>query len=77
MDLDKVKSLLAEQLNIKAETITAESKIVDDLGADSLDVVELLMTLEDEFGVAVSDEEAVQIKTVGDIVKILNKNEEK
>ena len=77
MDLDKVKSLLAEQLNIKAETITAESKIVDDLGADSLDVVELLMTLEDEFGVAVSDEEAVQIKTVGDIVKLLNKNEEK
>lgn len=72
MDLEKVKSLLAEQLNIKAETIKAESKIVDDLGADSLDVVELLMTLEDEFGVAISDEEAVKIKTVGDILNIVN-----
>ena len=74
MDLEKVKSLLAEQLNIKAETIKAESKIVDDLGADSLDVVELLMTLEDEFGVAISDEEAVKIKTVGDILNIVNGN---
>lgn len=72
MDLEKIKSLLAEQLNIKAETIKAESKIVDDLGADSLDVVELLMTLEDEFGVAISDEEAVKIKTVGDILNIVN-----
>ena len=72
MDLEKIKSLLAEQLNIKAETIKAESKIVDDLGADSLDVVELLMTLEDEFGVAISDEEAVKIKTVGDIPNIVN-----
>ena len=75
MDLEKVKSLLAEQLNIKAETIKAESKIVDDLGADSLDVVELLMTLEDEFGVAISDEEAVKIKTVGDILNIVNAEE--
>jgi len=77
MDLDKIKSLLAEQLNIKAETIKAESKIVDDLGADSLDVVELLMTLEDEFGVTISDEDAVKIKTVGDILKIINVEEEK
>jgi len=77
MDLEKVKSLLAEQLNIKAETIKAESKIVDDLGADSLDVVELLMTLEDEFGVTISDEDAVKIKTVGDILKIINVEEEK
>ena len=76
MDLNKVKSLLAEQLNIKPETIKAESKIVDDLGADSLDVVELLMTLEDEFGVAISDEEAVKIKTVGDILNIVNGVEE-
>ena len=75
MDLEKVKSLLAEQLNIKAETIKAESKIVDDLGADSLDVVELLMTLEDEFGVAISDEEAVKIKTVADILNIVNAEE--
>lgn len=72
MDLEKIKSLLAEQLNIKAETIKAESKIVEDLGADSLDVVELLMTLEDEFGVAISDEDAVKIKTVADIANIIN-----
>jgi len=68
---EKVKSILAEQLNVKADKIKPESKIVEDLGADSLDVVELLMTMEDDFGIAVSDEEAVQLKTVQDIVKML------
>ena len=63
---EKVKSILAEQLNVKADKIKLESKIVEDLGADSLDVVELLMTMEDDFGIAVSDEEAVQLKTVQD-----------
>ncbi len=71
MAIDKIKKLLAEQLNISEDTISETSKIVDDLGADSLDVVELLMTLEDEFGVSVSDEDAVKIKTVGDIAKII------
>ena len=71
MAIDKIKKLLAEQLNISEDTISESSKIVDDLGADSLDVVELLMTLEDEFGVSVSDEDAVKIKTVGDIAKII------
>ena len=74
MEIDKIKSLLANQLNIDENTISESSKIVDDLGADSLDVVELLMTLEDEFGVSVSDEEALEIKTVGDIAKIIEKN---
>lgn len=68
---EKIKSILSEQLNVKADKIKPESKIVEDLGADSLDVVELLMTMEDDFGVAVSDEEAVNLKTVGDIVKML------
>lgn len=68
---DKVKAILMEQLNLKADKIKLESKIVEDLGADSLDVVELLMTMEDSFGVSVSDEEAVNLKTVGDIVKML------
>lgn len=68
---EKVKSILAEQLNVKADKIKPESKIVEDLGADSLDVVELLMTMEDDFGIAVSDEEAVKLKSVQDIVTML------
>ena len=72
MTLVKVKKLLAEQLNVDAEKITEKSKVIDDLGADSLDVVEMLMTLEDEFNVTVSDEESVNLKTVGDIVKLID-----
>ena len=72
MTFDKVKKLLAEQLNVDAEKITAASKVIEDLGADSLDVVEMLMTLEDEFNVTVSDEESVALKTVGDIVKLID-----
>ncbi len=71
---EKIKSLLIEQLNVKPDTVKPESKIIEDLGADSLDVVELLMTLEDEFGVVVSDEEAVALKTVNDIVNVIEKN---
>jgi len=72
MTLDKVKQLLAEQLNIPAEKIKAESRVIEDLGADSLDVVEMLMTLEDNFNVTVTDEESVNLKTVGDIVKLID-----
>ena len=72
MTFEKVKSLLASQLTIVKDTIKLESKIVEDLGADSLDVVELLMTLEDEFGVSVTDEEAVALKTVKDIVALID-----
>ena len=68
MTFDKVKKLLADQLNIDAGKITENSKVIDDLGADSLDVVKMLMTLEDEFNVTVTDEESVNLKTVGDIV---------
>ena len=71
MTLDKVKKLLAEQLNISDDKITEASNVIEDLGADSLDVVEMLMTLEDEFNVTVSDEESVTLKTVGDIVKLI------
>lgn len=74
MTLDNVREMLAEQLSLDASKITAESKIVEDLGADSLDVVELLMTLEEEFGIVVSDEDAVKIVTVGDIVTLINNN---
>ena len=73
MVFDKVKKLLVEQLNAKPDSVKLESKIIEDLGADSLDVVELLMTLEDEFGVTVTDEEAVTLKSVSDIVKLIEK----
>ena len=77
MSFEKVKKLLAEQLNIAPEKITMTSKVIDDLGADSLDVVEMLMTLEDEFNVTVSDEESVNLKTVGDIVKLIDSKSKK
>ena len=77
MTFDKVKKLLADQLNIDAGKITENSKVIDDLGADSLDVVEMLMTLEDEFNVTVSDEESVNLKTVGDIVKLIDSKTKK
>lgn len=69
--LDKIAAMLAEQLGIPASKITPESRIVDDLGADSLDVVELLMQLEDQTGKTIPDDKVSTIKTVGDIVKIL------
>lgn len=75
--LDKIKSLLSSQLGIKEDRIQLNSRILEDLGADSLDLVELLMTLEDEFNVTVSDEDAVKLKTVEDIVKIIEANQSK
>ena len=70
---EKVAQMLAEQLGIPTSKITPESRIIDDLGADSLDVVELLMTLEDETGKTIPDEEVAKIKTVGEIVEVLEK----
>lgn len=72
--IDKVRELLASQLNISADEITEEKEIVKDLGADSLDIVEMLMTLEEEYSVTIPDEETVDIKTVGDIVRVLDKH---
>ena len=68
---EKVRKLIAEQLNLKEDCITPNSRIVEDLGADSLDMVEMLMTLEEEFGVSISDEKANELKTIGDIVAFL------
>lgn len=70
---EKVKAIIAKELNIDEAKITMESSLSEDLGADSLDAVELIMALEDEFGVSVSDEDAQNIHTVGDIVKIVEK----
>ena len=71
---DKVKSLLSEQLGIDEEKITLNSKVIDDLKADSLDVVELLMTLEEECDIVVSEEDASKLATVGDIVNMIDSN---
>lgn len=71
MILEKVKDILAGQFEVLADTINEETNIVDDLGADSLDVVVLIMSVEDEFGLAISDEEAAELTTVGKIVEYI------
>ncbi|MDE6597270.1 MAG: acyl carrier protein [Clostridia bacterium] len=68
---EEVAKALAEQLGIAQSKITAESDIVKDLGADSLDVVELLMTLEDNTGKSIPEDKVTDVKTVGDVVKLL------
>lgn len=72
MTFEKVKTLLSNQLGLKEEKIKMESRVLEDLGADSLDVVELLMALEDEFGIEVNEDDAVKLKTVADIVRIID-----
>jgi len=69
---DKVRDLISKQLNKPVDEITEEKEVVKDLGADSLDVVEMLMSLEEEFNITVPEEDAVNIKTVGDIVKLID-----
>ena len=75
MVFDKVKELIAEQLDVDADTVTVTSNIQDDLGADSLDVVDLVMSLEEEFDIEIPDEAVANIKTVGDIVKYIEDNQ--
>ncbi len=77
MVFDKVKELISEQLDVKADDITEDSSIQDDLGADSLDVVDLVMAIEDEFSVEIPEDQVENIKTVGDIVKFIEDNAEK
>lgn len=67
----KIIALIAEKLNKKKESITLKTNLVEDLGADSLDVVELIMAFEDEFGVTLPDEDVAKMKTVGDIVNYI------
>lgn len=69
--LEEVAKILSEQLNIPQEKITIESEIIKDLGADSLDVVELLMTLEDNTGKTIPEDKVTDVKTVSDVVNIL------
>ena len=71
MVLEKVKAILSEQFDVEEDTITPESSIADDLGADSLDVVDLLMSIEDEFEIEIPDEDVENLKTVGELVKYI------
>lgn len=71
MVLEKVKVILAEQFDVEEESITPETNIQTNLGADSLDVVDLLMSIEDEFEIEIPDEEIENISTVGDLVSYI------
>lgn len=68
MVFDKIKSIISEQLGVEEDEITMDSSFIDDLGADSLDIVELIMALETEFDIEISDEDAEKVATVGDVV---------
>ena len=71
MIFDKVKDILVDQLDCEEDKVTMEASITDDLGADSLDLVDLVMSLEEEFDVEIPDDQVENIKTVGDIVKYI------
>ncbi|MGN0642694.1 MAG: acyl carrier protein [Huintestinicola sp.] len=75
MVFDKVKEIVADQLDVEAEKVVASANIQDDLGADSLDVVDLVMSLEEEFDIEIPDEAVANIKTIGDIVKYIEDNQ--
>ena len=67
----RVKDIIVEQLGVKPDQVTPEAKLIEDLGADSLDAVELVMALEEEFGIEVPDEQAEKLQSVGDIIKYI------
>jgi acyl carrier protein len=73
--IDKVKAIIVEQLGVEESEIKMESSFVDDLGADSLDIVELVMALEEEFDLEIPDEDAEKIRTVGDSVKYIQEHQ--
>lgn len=74
MVFEKIKSIFADQLDVDEEIITMESSIADDLGADSLDIADVVMSLEEEFDIEVPDEALQNVKVVGDIVKYIEEN---
>jgi acyl carrier protein len=73
----KVRDIVVEQLGVKPEQVVPEAKFIEDLGADSLDVVELVMALEEEFGHEIPDEEAEKLTTVGDVAKYIEDLQQK
>jgi len=72
---EKVKSIIVDQLSVNAEQVVTDAKFIEDLGADSLDTVELVMAFEEEFGIEVPDEEAEKLQSVGDVVKYVEANQ--
>jgi acyl carrier protein len=68
---EKVKDIIVEQLGVNPEQVTPQASFIEDLGADSLDIVELVMAFEEEFGVEVPDEDAEKLQTVGDVIKYI------
>ncbi|MDE3068765.1 MAG: acyl carrier protein [Verrucomicrobiota bacterium] len=71
----RVRDIIVEQLGVKPDQVTPEAKFVEDLGADSLDIVELIMALEEEFGIEVPDEQAEKLLTVGDVNKYIEEHQ--
>ncbi len=76
MIFDKVKSIIVDQLDVDEDKVTLNASIQDDLGADSLDIVDLVMSFEDEFDLEIPDDQVENIKTVGDVVKYIEENTE-
>lgn len=74
MIFDKIKEIVVEQLGVEEDIVTPEANIQDDLGADSLDIVDLIQTIEDEYDLSIPDEAVESIKTIGDIVAYVEKN---
>ena len=74
---EKVKDIIVEQLGVNPEQVTPQASFIEDLGADSLDIVELVMAFEEEFGVEVSDEDAEKLQTVGDVIKYIEEKSSK
>ena len=74
MVLEKVKTILSNQFEVDIDTITADTNVIEDLGADSLDVVDMLMSLEDEFDVEIPDEEIEKMRTVSDVVSYIEEH---
>lgn len=72
--LDKVKEIIIEQLGVSEDAVSNEASFIDDLGADSLDIVELIMALEEEFDIEIPDSDAEKIVTVGDVVEYIKDN---
>lgn len=71
---EKVKKMIVEQLGVSEAEVIPEAKFIDDLGADSLDIVELIMALEDEYGIEIPDEDAEKMETVGDAIKYIEEH---
>ena len=74
MIFEKVREIIVDQLGVEEDEVAIESSFIDDLGADSLDIVELIMALEEEFDLEIPDEEAEKITTVSDVVEYIKKN---